>query len=69
MVRIFDGIAYESEKFSRAIEHSRQNDMKVAASKALNVSGVQIVIAIGIAAIIAAAIQLSTVVVVSAGSF
>ncbi|WP_115704081.1 lipid A export permease/ATP-binding protein MsbA [Legionella sainthelensi] len=69
VVRIFDGIAYESEKFSRAIEHSRQNDMKVAASKALNVSGVQIVIAIGIAAIIAAAIQLSTVVVVSAGSF
>ncbi|KTD10712.1 Lipid A export ATP-binding/permease MsbA [Legionella gratiana] len=69
VVRIFGGIAYESEKFSRAIEHSRQNDMKVAASKALNVSGVQIVIAIGIAAIIAAAIQLSTVVVVSAGSF
>ncbi|ARB91740.1 lipid A export permease/ATP-binding protein MsbA [Legionella longbeachae] len=69
VVRIFDGIAYESEKFSRAIEHSRQNDMKVAASKALNVSGVQIVIAIGIAAIIAAAIQLSTVVIVSAGSF
>ncbi|KTD56387.1 Lipid A export ATP-binding/permease MsbA [Legionella santicrucis] len=69
VVRIFGGIVYESEKFSRAIEHSRQNDMKVAASKALNVSGVQIVIAIGIAAIIAAAIQLSTVVVVSAGSF
>ena len=69
VVRIFGGIAYESGKFSKAIERSRQNDMKVAVSKAINVSGVQIVIAIGIAAIIAAAIQLSTVVIVSAGSF
>ncbi|MGL5743086.1 MAG: lipid A export permease/ATP-binding protein MsbA [Legionella sp.] len=69
VVRIFGGTAYEAGKFSQAIEHSRQNDMKVAASKALNVSGVQIVIAIGIAAIIAAAIQLSTVVIISAGSF
>lgn len=69
VVRIFGGAAYEYGKFGKAIEHSRQNDMKVAASKALNVSGVQIVIAIGIAAIIAAAIQLSTVVIISAGSF
>ncbi|WP_454783168.1 lipid A export permease/ATP-binding protein MsbA [Legionella sp. WA2022007384] len=69
VVRIFGGATYESGKFCKAIEHSRQNDMKVAASKALNVSGVQIVIAIGIAAIIAAAIQLSTVVIISAGSF
>jgi ATP-binding cassette, subfamily B, bacterial MsbA len=69
VVRIFGGISYETGKFARSIEHSRQNDMKVAASKALNVSGVQIVIAIGIAAIIAAAIQLSTVVIISAGSF
>jgi subfamily B ATP-binding cassette protein MsbA len=69
VVRIFGGIGYESRKFSKAIERSRQNDMKVAVSKAINVSGVQIVIAIGIAVIIAAAIQLSTVVIVSAGSF
>jgi subfamily B ATP-binding cassette protein MsbA len=69
VVRIFGGINYESGKFSKAIERSRQNDMKVAVSKAINVSGVQIVIAIGIAVIIAAAIQLSTVVIVSAGSF
>lgn len=69
VVRIFGGVGYESGKFNQAIEHSRQNDMKVAASKAFNVSGVQIVIAIGIAAIIAAAIQLSTVVIISAGSF
>jgi subfamily B ATP-binding cassette protein MsbA len=69
VVRIFGGVGYESGKFSKAIERSRQNDMKVAVSKAINVSGVQIVIAIGIAAIIAAAIELSTVVIVSAGSF
>lgn len=69
VVRIFGGMSYESGKFGKAIEHSRQNDMKVAVSKAINVSGVQIVIAIGIAAIIGAAIQLSTVVIVSAGSF
>ncbi|MGC1182672.1 lipid A export permease/ATP-binding protein MsbA [Legionella sp.] len=69
VVRIFGGTTYESDKFSKAIERSRQNDMKVAVSKAVNVSGVQIVIAIGIAAIIAAAIQLSTIVIVSAGSF
>lgn len=69
VVRIFGGTAYESGKFRKAIERSRQNDMKVAVSKAINVSGVQMVIAIGIAAIIGAAIQLSTVVIVSAGSF
>lgn len=69
VVRIFGGTEYEAGKFNKAIERSRQNDMKVAVSKAINVSGVQIVIAIGIAAIIGAAIQLSTVVIISAGSF
>ncbi|MFT4059236.1 MAG: lipid A export permease/ATP-binding protein MsbA [Legionella sp.] len=69
VVRIFGGIDYESGKFGKAIERSRQNDMKVAVSKAINVSGVQVVIAIGIAVIIAAAIQLSTLVIISAGSF
>ena len=69
VVRIFGGAEYEAGKFNKAIERSRQNDMKVAVSKAINVSGVQIVIAIGIAAIIGAAIQLSTVVIISAGSF
>lgn len=69
VVRIFGGLNYEAQKFTQAIEHSRQNDMKVATSKAINVSGVQIVIAIGIALIIFAAIQLSTVVIISAGSF
>jgi subfamily B ATP-binding cassette protein MsbA len=69
VVRIFGGDAYESGKFNRATENSRKNDMKVAVSKAVNVSGVQFVIAVGIAMIILAAIQLSTVITVSAGSF
>lgn len=69
VVRIFGGEEYEAGKFNKATEHSRQNDMKVAVSKAVNVSGVQSVIAIGISTIIMAAIQLSTVIVISAGSF
>lgn len=69
VVRVFGGTNYEEDKFNAATERSRQNDMKVAVSNAINVSGVQCVIAIGIAMIIFAAIQLSTVIVISAGSF
>ncbi|CEK09876.1 lipid A export permease/ATP-binding protein MsbA [Legionella hackeliae] len=69
VVRIFGGAQYEIEKFNKATETSRKNDMKVAVSKAINVSGVQFVIAIGIAAIILAAIQLATVITITAGSF
>ena len=69
VVRVFGGGEYEINKFKQAAEMSRQNDMKVASSKALNVSGVQIIIAIGIAMIIYTAIQLSAVITVSAGSF
>lgn len=69
VVRVFGGEEYEINKFKQAAELSRLNDMKVASSKALNVSGVQIIIAIGIATIIFAAIQLSSVITVTAGSF
>lgn len=69
VVRIFGGEQYEVDKFHQATEASRRNDMKVAISKAINVSSVQIIIAIGIAMIIFAAIQLSTVIIVTAGSF
>jgi subfamily B ATP-binding cassette protein MsbA len=69
VVRVFGGTDYEAGKFNKATEHSRHNDMKVAVSKAVNVSGVQAVIAIGIAVIILAAIKLSTVIVITAGSF
>jgi len=69
VVRIFGGEKYEEGKFNQATERSRQNDMKVAVSKAVNVSGVQFVIAIGIAMIIFAAIKLSSIIVITAGSF
>ena len=69
VVRVFGGEDYEVHKFNQAAEVSRFNDMKVASSKALNVSAVQLIIAIGIAMIIFAAIQMSAVITVSAGSF
>ncbi|CEG57355.1 lipid A export permease/ATP-binding protein MsbA [Legionella fallonii] len=69
VVRIFGGEDYEQGKFNQATERSRQNDMKVAVSDAVNVSGVQFVIALGIAMIIMASIQLSTVMVITAGSY
>ena len=69
VVRIFGGKKYEVDKFNAAAETARKNDMKVAVSKAINVSAVQIIIAIGIAAIIFSAIEMSTVITISAGSF
>lgn len=69
VVRVFGGQDYEINKFDQANEHSRIQDMKVAVSKAINTSGVQIIIAIGIALIVTASIQLSTVITITAGSF
>ena len=69
VVRIFGGEQYEMNKFNKATDSSRQNDMKVAVSKGINVFGVQFIIAIGIASIIFAAIKLATVITITAGSF
>jgi subfamily B ATP-binding cassette protein MsbA len=69
VVRIFGGEQYELAKFNQATECSRNNDMKVALSKAINVSSVQFVIAISIAVIIVSAIQLASIIVISAGAF
>ena len=69
VVRIFGGENYEINKFNKATESSRKNDMKVAVSRATNVFGVQSIIAIGIATIIFVAIKMATVIVVTAGSF
>ncbi|STX29571.1 ABC transporter, ATP binding/permease protein MsbA [Legionella beliardensis] len=69
VVRIFGGERYEMEKFKQATEASRLNDMKVAISKAINVSGVQFIIALGIALIIFVAIELATAITITAGSF
>lgn len=69
VVRIFDGEHYEVTKFNAATETSRINDMKVAVTKAINVLGVQFIIAVGIAMIVFVAIKLATVITVTAGSF
>ncbi len=69
VVRIFGGESYEVNKFNKATESSFRNDMKVAVSKAINVLGVQTIIAIGIALIIFVAIKLVAVITVTAGSF
>lgn len=69
VVRVFGGEHYEKDKFDCATEESRINDMKVAVSKAINVSGVQCIMALGIALIVLVAIQLSTLIAFSAGSF
>lgn len=69
VVRIFGGQSYEISKFKKATDEGWARDMKVAATKAYNVAGVQCIIAIGIAMIIYAAIQLSTVIDTSAGGF
>ena len=69
VVRIFGGEQYEVNKFNKATESSFRNDMKVAVSKAINVLGVQSIIAIGIAMIIFVAIKLVAVITVTAGSF
>ena len=68
-VRIFGGSGYEHQRFERATELSRTQDMKVAMSKAINVCAVQIIIGIGIAVIILVAIHLSNVITITAGSF
>ncbi|OGV25562.1 MAG: lipid A export permease/ATP-binding protein MsbA [Legionellales bacterium RIFCSPHIGHO2_12_FULL_37_14] len=69
IVRIFGGQKIEEAKFAKATNLARQNDMKVAVSKACNVAGVQFVIAIGIAMIILISIQLMNIMTVSAGAF
>ncbi|WP_419419089.1 lipid A export permease/ATP-binding protein MsbA [Legionella sp. D16C41] len=69
VVRVFGGENYEIQKFNQATESSRINDMKVAVSKAINVFGVQFIIASGITLIIFAAIELTAVITITAGSF
>lgn len=69
VMRIYNGENHEFHKFNKAIEFARQNDMKVATSKAINVFGVQLVIALAISTIIIVSIKLATVVTITAGAF
>ncbi|MCX7116015.1 MAG: lipid A export permease/ATP-binding protein MsbA [Gammaproteobacteria bacterium] len=69
VVRLFGAQQHEINKFVKATNVARQNDMKVAVSRGVNVSGVQFVIAIGIAGMIFASIQLEHVITITAGGF
>lgn len=69
VVRIFGGQSYEIGKFNHACNEAFRFDMKVAKIKVINMVGVQFTIAVGIALIILAAINLSSVIVISAGGF
>jgi ATP-binding cassette, subfamily B, bacterial MsbA len=69
VVRVFGGQVYECDKFNRITEKARKRDMKVAMTKAFNVTGVQVVIAIGIAMIVGVSIKLSAIIDVTAGGF
>lgn len=69
VVRIFNSEKYEVNKFNKATEVSRKNDMKVAVSKALNVFGVQFIIATGITVIIFAAIKMANIINITPGAF
>lgn len=69
VIRIFGGEKHEMDKFVKATEASRIYDMKVAISKAINVCGVQFVIALGIALITFVATKLSAVIIITPGTF
>lgn len=67
VVRTFCGQAYESARFSKAIHTNWMREMKMAMTKGLSISGVQLVAAIALASIIYFAT--SSKVALSAGAF
>ncbi len=68
-IRMFETQEYVSEKFNHAAESSRRHDLKAAMSKAINVFGVQMILAIAMTVIIFAAIQLAKHITITPGTF
>jgi subfamily B ATP-binding cassette protein MsbA len=68
-VRIYGGENYEIGKFDASTLASRNNDLKVTLTKSLNVSGVQLVAAMGISLIIYLAVNPQYSLFISAGGF
>jgi len=68
-VRMFAAQEFVTDKFNRAAEASRRHDLKAAMSKAINVFGVQMILAIALAVIIFAAIQLARHITLTPGTF
>jgi subfamily B ATP-binding cassette protein MsbA len=68
-IRMFETQGFVSKKFNDAAESSRRHDLKVAMSKAINVFGVQMILAIAMTIIIFAAIQLAKHITITPGTF
>lgn len=68
-IRIYGGEAYEEARFVDATELARRKDMKVAKAKVINVSGVQFLIAIGVALCILGAMYLAQYITITPGAF
>ncbi|NDH08037.1 MAG: lipid A export permease/ATP-binding protein MsbA [Gammaproteobacteria bacterium] len=68
-IRMFQTQDFVSKKFNTAAESAKRHDLKAAMSKALNVFGVQVILAIAMTVIILSAIELAKMVTITAGSF
>lgn len=68
-IRMFETQGFVSKKFNDAAESSKRHDLKVAMSKAINVFGVQMILAIAMTIIIFAAIQLAKHITITPGTF
>lgn len=68
-IRMFSAQHFVEGKFNLAAESSRRHDLKVAMSKAVNVFGVQMILAVAMTVIIFASIQLAKLVTITPGTF
>ncbi len=68
-IRMFAAQVFVTNKFNTAAESSRRHDLKVAMSKAINVFGVQMILAVAMTVIIFSAIQLAKLVTITPGTF
>ncbi len=68
-IRMFETQDFVQDKFNQAAESSRRHDLKVAMSKAINVFGVQVILAMAMTVIIFAAIQLAKHITITPGMF
>lgn len=68
-IRMFATQHFVTGQFNSACEASKRHDLKAAMSKALNVFGVQMILAIAMTIIILAAIQLAKMITITAGTF
>ena len=69
VVRVFGGQGAEQHRFDDATQDARKRDMKVAKIKLINVAGVQLIIALGVAGMVGMAIYFSGDTQIGAGGF